>query len=294
LTLDLAIAFAAGDSTVFDESVVVGDQQVVVLNEEMAPEDVRRRARALAIGRGLAVDLAAERIRFGHYAGISLTGMSFEKLERLCRERERLIFIIDSLRPLLGDVPEIDNQKTLGALRRLDPLRRERKHTFIVLAHEAKGGRDRPEWQAVAGSGAIYNHVDLVVRTKRLGSVDRFMFKIIKRRHLRFPVKPRVFEVVNVDGGGIVVRWSEYAEKKKTGEDARDSLFSEEAVLKALKDAGKPITRAGIHRILAPGAVRDGAAYEVLDAVLARLVEKRLVVRDDSRRNPFFSLAPSS
>lgn len=291
LTLDLALALAGGSYSEFDHYFVVGERNVVVINEEMHAEDVRMRARRMALARGLPLEDVADRIRFGHDTGITLMGESFEKLAELCRQESGLVFIIDSLRPLLGEVPEVDNGATLRALRRLDPLRRgPGRHTFIILAHEAKAQYAKGEWQAVAGSGAIFNWSDLVLRVTRKDRDARSTFKIIKGRGHRQGGATRDFEIVEPSPGQLAIQWHELA-PKAARRAAPAAETSEAEVLAALKGQSKPMTRKAILRQL--GMDRGGEAYPVLDAVLARLVENGLVRRDDSSRYLTFQVVPA-
>lgn len=288
LTLDLAIALACSTGASFGKYPVAAERRVVVINEEMHAEDVRSRARRLAVGRSVTPEAISRRIRFGHHAGITLTGPGFDRLAQLCREETELVFIIDSLRPLLGDVPEIDNIATLRALRQLDPLRHgPAKHTFIILAHEAKGTSSRAEWQTLAGSGASFNWADVVLRVVRKDRESRSTLKMTKGRGRQHGSDVREFEVLDTANGGLRIEWHE-APTKPTSKGE----YEETAVLDVLRRASAPMLRKAILRELSGNGEAERGGYGRLVPVLARLVEKGLVRRDGPDAKPTYVLVP--
>ncbi len=288
LTLDLAVALASGTGATFGHHPVHRDCHVVVVNEEMHAADLRTRARRLAKGRGISPEVISRRLRLGHSSGITLTGPGFERLVQLCREEPRLVVIIDSLRPLLGDVPEVDNIATLKALRRLDPLRQgPGRHTFIILAHEAKGISSRAEWQTLAGSGASFNWADVVLRVVRKDRQPRSLLKMTKGRARKHGSENREFEVEDTSNGGLVLKWHD--PPARTGSKGE---FSESEVLGVLRSASGPMLRKAILRQLSGNGEAERGGYARLEPVLARLVEKGVVRCDGSDSHPVYSPIP--
>ena len=294
LTADLAVAVAEGLGSFFAGGEILTTPKVVIINEEMDPDDVRRRLRALAVGRGVPPEVLAERVRVGHHTGITLTGPGFAKLEQLCREEPALLIIIDSLRPLLGEVNEIDNGATLRALNKITALQQLGKHTFVIIAHESKGPRERAAWQTLAGSGAIFNWADTVLRVERKNREEKSILSFSKGRHRKAQEAEgardgaQSFEIIDRDGG-LVVEWSAYAPKKKSAAPA--AAFTDDEVEAVLTT--EPVNRKSIFAALGVPVPRP-ADYAAMDGVLARLTESGVSIRVLVRGTPYWGLSRGS
>jgi 5S rRNA maturation endonuclease (ribonuclease M5) len=196
----VAASAPAGVSTAVGPFVVRGGHNVLWINEEVPPHFARQYFRRIQVGMGVG-DLS--RVHISSMSGFVLDDGDWLNRMRslLLREPGPWVVFIDSLRPVLGGVDELQGSRVARVLTSLANVLASVDATCFIIAHEAKS-TSTPK-QSIAGSLAPYNWADDSFRITRSGGESQITWT--KNRNARSTPSKSSFRVVDVGSGGLAI-----------------------------------------------------------------------------------------
>ena len=132
-----------------------------------------------------------------------------------------LVIIIDSFRPVLGGVDENHGSAVIAVLKWLDRISKDRRVTWLIIAHEAKG-KGTPK-NAMAGSTAPYNWADVALRFSRSGR-KKATISVTKGRNLGALSSSLTLDVREGANGALELVGGERVASPE-GEDEAEAYF---------------------------------------------------------------------
>ena len=146
MLMSFLLAFAAGRSSWLDRYSLQAEGPVLHLNVDMGGRAVQRRYQRLAKGMGLSLADLGERVHLVNSdklpRGFTLLSAEAEDvIVRVVEEKGVRLVLIDSLRPLLGNLDE-NKSECAGALRVLERASARTGATFLLIHHQGKPSKD--------------------------------------------------------------------------------------------------------------------------------------------------------
>lgn len=284
-----AVAVAAtaptGASTAVGPFVVRGGHNVLWINEEVPPSYARQYFRRFQLGMGVG-DLS--RIHISSMSGFALDeGIWLDRLRSLLQKPGPWVVFVDSLRPVLGGVDELQGSRVSRLLTSLANALASADATCFIIAHEPKSA-STPK-QSIAGSLAPFNWADVSIRITR--SRDESQINWTKNRNAPAPPPKSSFRIVDVGSDGLAVESVGVAGSVRgSGSAVKSGPLSPLAqqIRGLIPHLTGPLSRDSIRKALGQPHLR----YDALGAALAELEDLGLVEKQEKGKQVFFYFAP--